>query len=118
MTPTRCWSGFSLQLVTARFLGTFLADPLDVPTAVVDYVAEQLETLDASRVKAYVDREKTRFEHQWEISREHGWRDFAGVEAELVRWVDDRAWTTGDGPKVIFDGAVVWLRERKVLLPG
>ena len=32
--------------------------------------------------------------------------------------MDDRAWTTGDGPKALFDGAVVWLREHRVLLPG
>jgi hypothetical protein len=70
------------------------------------------------QVKAYVEREKTRFEHHWEIVREYRWQDFTTVEAELIRWVDDRAWTTGDGPKAIFDGAVGWLRERQVLLPG
>jgi TnpA family transposase len=59
--------GFSLQLVTVRYLGTFLADPLDVPTEVVDYVAEQLGISDPSCLKAYMGREKTRFEHQWEI---------------------------------------------------
>jgi len=32
--------------------------------------------------------------------------------------VQDRAWTSGDGPKALFDGAVAWLRERRVLLPG
>lgn len=31
--------GFSLQLGTARFIGLFLPDPLDVPPEVVDYLA-------------------------------------------------------------------------------
>jgi len=110
--------GFSLQLSTVRLLGAFLADPLDVPTEAVDFVAGQLGVADPSCLKAYGDREKTRLEHQWEIAREYGYRDFAAAEAELVRWVDDRAWNTGDGPKALFDGAVVWLRERRVLLPG
>ena len=110
--------GFALQVVTARYVGTFLADPLEVPTEVVDYVAKQLDIADASCVKAYLEREKTRFEHQWEIAREYGWRDFAEVEEELIRWVDDRAWITGDGPRTLFDAAVGWLRERQVPLPG
>jgi hypothetical protein len=47
-----------------------------------------------------------------------GWRDFAEVSAELGEWLDARAWTTGDGPKALFDVAAAWLRERRVLLPG
>jgi hypothetical protein len=110
--------GFGLQLTTVRCIGTFLTDPLDVPTVVVDYLAQQLDVADPSCLKAYAEREKTRLEHQWEIAREYGLTDFAAAEPELARWVDDRAWTTGDGPKTIFDGAVLWLRERRVLLPG
>ncbi|WTK59023.1 DUF4158 domain-containing protein [Streptomyces anulatus] len=47
-----------------------------------------------------------------------GWRDFTEVREELVVWLDARAWTTGDGPKALFDAAAGWLREGRVLLPG
>lgn len=34
--------GFSLQLTTVRYLGTFLVDPLDVPPLVTGHLARQL----------------------------------------------------------------------------
>ena len=40
--------GFALQLVTARYIGLFLEDPLDVPAEVVDFVADQLGIEDPS----------------------------------------------------------------------
>lgn len=110
--------GFGLQLATIRALGTFLADPLEVPTEAVDYVAGQIGVADPSCVKAYAQREKTRLEHQWEISRTDGYRDFAAGREELAAWVDHRAWTTGDGPRALFDAAVAWCRQHQVLLPG
>ncbi|MEV6869049.1 DUF4158 domain-containing protein, partial [Streptosporangium subroseum] len=110
--------GFALQLVTIRWLGTFLEDPLDVPASVLDFVAEQLGIADPSQVKKYTERAKTRFDHQWEIRRVRGWKEFVEVEAEFGAWVAARSWTSGDGPKAIFTDGVGWLRERKVLLPG
>ena len=111
-------AGFALQLVTVRWLGTFLEDPLDVPGEVLDFVAGQLGMADPSQVKRYTEREKTRFDHQWEIRRARGYREFADAEAEFSGWVAARSRTTGDGPKAIFADGVAWLRERKVLLPG
>ena len=109
--------GFAVQLVTVRHLGMFLPDPLDVPPELVDYLAEQLGIDDASCVKRYTDREKTKLEHAWEIQRAYGLTSFADVEAKLRVWIADQAWMTGDGPKAILQGAVAWLRERQALLP-
>ena len=94
-------AGFALQVVTARWLGTFLEDPLDVPAAVLDFVAGQLGLADPSVVKKYAERVKTKSDHQQEIRQAYGLRDFAGAEAELVGWVAARAWTSGDGPKAL-----------------
>ncbi|MCA1679994.1 MAG: DUF4158 domain-containing protein [Actinobacteria bacterium] len=109
--------GFALQLTTVRSLGLFLADPLGVPGVVLGYLASQLGIEDASCVARYIERRTTRFEHAEEIKQAGGLRDFAGVARELEVWVDARAWTTGDGPKAIFNDAVGWLFERGVLLP-
>ena len=110
--------GFSLQVTTVRSLGLFLADPLDVPNVVLEYLAGQLGIADPSCVKRYTERRTTRFEHAEEIKAVLGLRDFADADRELTGWVDARAWTTGDGPKAIFTDAVAWLLERNVLLPG
>lgn len=110
--------GFAAQLTTARYLGVFLDDPADVPVEVVDYLAEQLGIGDPSVLKVYGERENTRLEHVRELRRVLEYREFAEAEAELRAWVDARAWTTGEGPKALFDAAAGWLRERRVLLPG
>lgn len=61
---------------------------------------------------------RRRLEHQWEIVQVYGCRDFPPPREELSAWIGDRAWTTGEGPRALFGGAVAWLRERRVLLPG
>lgn len=110
--------GFALQLTTVRYLGTFLDDPLDVPDTVVEYLAGQLGMRRPAALRDYMTREMTRFEHRWEIQAADGWREFTQVTDELTRWVDRRAWATGEGRKAIFDRAVPWLRQRRVLLPA
>ena len=111
--------GFALQLGTVRFLGTFLVDPTEVPRVVVDYVARQLDIVDVSVLKGYGDGE-TRWDHGAEIRRAYGYRDFAdeALHRALREWLEARAWTMGERPGVLFDLAVAWLLEHKILLPG
>ncbi|MEV1248654.1 DUF4158 domain-containing protein [Nonomuraea sp. NPDC049750] len=110
--------GFALQLTTARFVGRFLPDPLEVPAEVIDYLADQLGVTDVSQIKQYTERRQTQFDHQDEIKKAYGLREFSAVEAEFTAWVDARAWNTGDGKKSISVDGVSWLRTNKVLLPG
>lgn len=112
--------GFAVQLATARFLGTFLADPLDVPWPVVEHLATQLGIADPSCVKQCASRLPTQHEHAREIRQVYGYQDFGDpqVQAELRTWLAARAWTSAERPSVLFDRATAWLLEHKVLPPG
>jgi hypothetical protein len=110
--------GFALQLVTVRWLGAFLDDPLDVPASVLEFVAGQLGVADPPVAMKYGERVKTLSDHQIEIRRAEGLWDFTEAQEELAGWVAARSWTSGDGPKAIFLDAMEWMRERKILLPG
>ena len=85
-------AGVALQLMTVRWLGTFLEDPPEVPGAVLDFVAGQLGVADPSQVKRYTERTKTRFDHQWEIP--------PGRQAEGVRRRRGGVRRLGGGPLV------------------
>lgn len=115
--PTRL--GFAVQLGTVRFLGTFLADPTDVPTNVVTYVAQQLGIGDPTCLTQYRTRD-TQWDHAAEIQREYNYRDFYEPRQvfRLVRWLYTRAWLSAERPSVLFDLTTARLVEQKVLLPG
>ncbi|HEY8801889.1 MAG TPA: DUF4158 domain-containing protein, partial [Candidatus Dormibacteraeota bacterium] len=112
--------GFAVQLTTVRFLGTFLAEPTDVPSDVVAYVAAQLGIRDVACLADYAARPTTAWEHAAEIRRIYGYRDFTDPAEgfRLVRWLYTRAWLSSEEPSVLFDLATARLVELQVLLPG
>src|SRR4051794_35147515 len=111
--------GLAVQLATVRFLGTFLADPAEVPRGVVGYLARQLGVADTGGLRRYAAGEMRR-DHVAEIRRRYGYRDFhEGSEAAaLSRWLANRVWVGAERPGVLFDLATARLVERKVVLPG
>lgn len=111
--------GYAVQLGTVRFLGTFLANPSEVPRGVVACLARQLGIADTSGLERYAVGEMRR-DHVAEIRRHYDYRDFhEGTEAAaLYRWLANRAWVSAERPSVLFDLATARLVERKVLLAG
>ncbi len=110
--------GFAVQLGTVRYLGRFLKDPCRVPEQVAGWVAHELG-VDPSGLGAYAQGE-ARWDHQAEIRREYGYREFnqPDVERELVSWLDARAWVSAESHRALFDRSVDHLIAAKVLLPG
>jgi hypothetical protein len=96
-----------------------------VPWPVVDYLAEQLGIGDPSQVKRYAERLKTAYEHAWMIRDAYGYHDFGDRESwqgrvlskRFLTFLHGRPWTHAEGPTVLFDQSVAWLRRHRVL-PG
>ncbi|MCI0731841.1 MAG: DUF4158 domain-containing protein, partial [Chloroflexi bacterium] len=109
--------GFAVQLGTARFLGTFLDDMVEVPDPVVTHMADQLQ-IDASAWSAYGERSQRR--HRQKICRWYGFADFHKSQKPffLLRYLYARTWLTAEKHLVLFDYATAWLVQNKVLLPG
>src|SRR5205085_727430 len=67
--------GLALQIVTARFLGTFQSDPTDVPAAVLTSVATQLGIPGDTDLASYRDGE-ARWDHAADIRKRYCYLDF------------------------------------------
>lgn len=111
--------GFALQLTTARFLGTFLENPVDVPDAVLQTLVRQLRVTNLADLPRYRSADQ-RWEHTAEIRSRYGFRDWvdSAVGFRLSRWLYALCWTGTEQPGVLFDRATTWLLAHKVLLPG
>lgn len=111
--------GFAVQLGTVRYLGTFLEDPLTVPTPVVHTLAKQLRIAAIPDAHLY-NTSRQRLQHAAEIQTRYGYVEIneRQIGFHLTRWLYALCWTGTDRPTVLFERAVTWLVTHKVLLPG
>jgi len=111
--------GYALQLTTARFLGTFLPNPIEVPPAVLQSLGRQLQILDFDRLSDYRDG-RQRWLHTMEIRARYGFREWTepSIGFRLSRWLYALCWTGTERPSILFERATAWLLANKVLLPG
>ncbi len=112
--------GFALQLVSVRFLGTYIQDLSTIPANVRRYVADQIgQEIDHSGLSQYTESE-TFWTHQRLLNTLYGYRSIHDPEAsyQFLRWLYTRAWVGSERPSVLFDLSTAWLIEHKVLLPG
>ncbi|HIE5012464.1 MULTISPECIES: Tn3 family transposase [Enterobacteriaceae] len=112
--------GIDLQLTTARFLGTFLPDLMQIPPGVQFYVARQLNIRYPEIISRYAQRENTRWEHHGLIRQHYSYHDFGDFpwSFRLKRLLYTRAWLSNERPGLMFDFATAWLLQNKVLLPA
>lgn len=111
--------GFAAQLCTVRYLGTFLDDPLDIPTPVMQTLSKQLGLLVTDSLRVYSVGEQ-RWQHAAEIRTRYGYIEITEPQVgfRLTRWLYSLCWTGTDRPSVLFDRTTTWLVTHKVLLPG
>jgi TnpA family transposase len=110
--------GWAVQWGAVRMLGAFVTEDLSaVPEVVVRFAAEQVD-VDPAEFGAYADRRQSRYEHAWEIRDAYGYREFESAEEQVRAFMGARVWASQEGPRALFDRAVVWLVEHRVLLPG
>ena len=112
--------GFALQLVTVRFLGTYLEDITTTPDGVVAYVAAQIQIAPEAIDLSQYGTSNNFTTHRQQINSLYGYQSFHDREPSFrfLRWLYTRTWFGSERPSVLFDLSTAWLIEQKILLPG
>ena len=103
--------GFATQLVTVRAIGTFLAEPDEVPEEIINSVAAQLQVQDPALLIGY-SKLPMRWRHTTEIRERYGYQDFndAHVRSRFDQWLYRIVWSDDIGPSSLFE-----ISHRKLL---
>ena len=63
-------------------------------------------------------RPQTPYDHATQIRDLLGYREFSAAEGEVAAFIASRVAKTRDSRRELFDRAVLWLIENRVLVPG
>lgn len=74
--------GYVLQLTTVRFLGTFISDPLEVPSDAINYITKQLGINLPTDINHYMGCKATRSAHCNEIKTLFNYQDFNALKGD------------------------------------
>jgi TnpA family transposase len=109
--------GFGLQLSCLRYLGFFPEDLHQLPQAVIEYVADQLQ-VDPDVLAFYGQRGSTQRDHQRQIQTRLGYRRALSEDIQaLEQWLLTRAWEH-DAALLLFQMACDWLRQKQLIRVG
>jgi hypothetical protein len=102
-----------------RYLGTFLDDPIAVPSSVLQPLSHQLAIHTLDGLQSYRKGEQ-REEHVTKIRKRYGYGDIAEprVGFRMTRWLYGVCWTGTERLGALFYRATAWLLAHKILLPG
>ncbi len=106
-----------MHLGLLRFPGRTLADVLEVPQRVVEYIAQQVG-VDPAAFEQYGERDNTLFEHLDELRREFGfrncgWPQLRALGRELIPLALE-----SDRSLPLVETAVERLRTQQIIAPG
>lgn len=110
--------GFAIQLCLLRYPGWAMTDIELVPTAIVQYIANQL-SIDPYTLTEYANRKNTQFEHFHEIRQVFGFDLF--LEQQHTEFLSNYLLTyamENDNTIRLLRIAVRYLRENQIILPG
>ena len=112
--------GYAIQLMTVRFLGTFLeqGETVQVPRNLIAFAAQQLQLTHIPDLTPYAIALDLVKAHRSDIRERFAYADFHDVRSAFEAWLHVRVLHTGHSLLELFDLSTAWCLEHQVLLPA
>ena len=95
--------GYAIQLSTVRFLGTFINNLMDIPQAVLERIASQINISNAKDHLSNYQASEKRWRHNVEIRKLYGCREFTEKKSPIYqKKLTNAQWKARQSPKYLF----------------